>query len=150
MCSIADMTWPAKPYLSRLAARASLSIRFASSAIDPAEKWGTHSPKQHGSAAHASFWLARPLAWLRLPGCEFVSITTAEEMRQAVLKHLPRATLVMKAAAVADYRPRLRAEQKIKRTGPITIELEPTSDILAEVMKASPTRDTRHWICRRN
>ena len=41
----------------------------------------------------------------------------------------------MKAAAVADYRPRLRAEQKIKRTGPITIELEPTSDILAEVMK---------------
>ncbi|HZC43033.1 MAG TPA: bifunctional phosphopantothenoylcysteine decarboxylase/phosphopantothenate--cysteine ligase CoaBC, partial [Acidobacteriaceae bacterium] len=56
-------------------------------------------------------------------GCEFVSITTAEEMRTAVLKHLPRATLVMKAAAVADYRPRLRAEQKIKRTGPITIEL---------------------------
>ena len=54
-------------------------------------------------------------------------------MRQAVLKHLPEATLVLKAAAVADYRPRLRAEQKIKRTGPITIELEPTEDILAEI-----------------
>jgi phosphopantothenoylcysteine decarboxylase/phosphopantothenate--cysteine ligase len=69
------------------------------------------------------------------PTCEFVSVTTAEEMRRAVLKHLPEATLVMKAAAVADYRPRLMAEQKIKRTGPITIELEPTEDILAEVMK---------------
>jgi phosphopantothenoylcysteine decarboxylase/phosphopantothenate--cysteine ligase len=69
------------------------------------------------------------------PGCEFISITTAEEMRQAVLKHLPETTLVMKAAAVADYRPRLQAEQKIKRTGPITIELEPTEDILAEVMR---------------
>lgn len=69
------------------------------------------------------------------PGCEFVSVTTAEEMRQAVLRQLPRATIVMKAAAVADYRPRLRAAQKIKRTGPIAIELEPTEDILAEVMK---------------
>ncbi|MGH9617769.1 MAG: bifunctional phosphopantothenoylcysteine decarboxylase/phosphopantothenate--cysteine ligase CoaBC [Acidobacteriaceae bacterium] len=69
------------------------------------------------------------------PGCEFVPVTTAEEMRQAVLRQLPRATIVMKAAAVADYRPRLMAEQKIKRTGPIAIELEPTEDILAEVMK---------------
>ena len=82
-------------------------------------------------------------------GCEFVPIITAEEMRQAVLKHLPEATLVMKAAAVADYRPRLRAEQKIKRTGPITIELEPTEDILAEVMR-SQTGYASHWICRRN
>jgi phosphopantothenoylcysteine decarboxylase/phosphopantothenate--cysteine ligase len=67
-------------------------------------------------------------------GCEFVAVTSAEEMRQAVLDRLPEATLVIKAAAVADYRPRLRAEQKIKRTGPITIELEPTEDILAEVV----------------
>lgn len=70
------------------------------------------------------------------PGCEFVSVTTAEEMRAAVLDRLPDASLVIKAAAVADYRPRMRAEQKIKRTGPITIELEPTEDILAEVVRA--------------
>ncbi len=57
-------------------------------------------------------------------------------MRQAVLDRLPEATFVIKAAAVADYRPRLQAEQKIKRTGPITIELEPTEDILAEVVRA--------------
>lgn len=69
-------------------------------------------------------------------GCEFVSVISAEEMRQAVLDRLPESTLVVKAAAVADYRPRLIAEQKIKRTGPITIELEPTEDILAEVVRA--------------
>lgn len=70
------------------------------------------------------------------PGCEFISVTSAEEMRQAVLRRLPEATLVIKAAAVADYRPRMQAEQKIKRTGPITLELEPTEDILAEVVRA--------------
>lgn len=70
------------------------------------------------------------------PGCEFRSVTTSEEMRHAVLQQLPEATLVMKAAAVADYRPHLPAEQKIKRSGPITLELEPTPDILAEVIRA--------------
>ena len=42
---------------------------------------------------------------------------------------------MIKAAAVADYRPVIKAEQKIKRTGPITIELTPTEDILAEVVR---------------
>ena len=44
------------------------------------------------------------------------------------------ATIVIKAAAVADYRPVKPAEQKMKRTGPLTIELEPTEDILAEAV----------------
>jgi phosphopantothenoylcysteine decarboxylase/phosphopantothenate--cysteine ligase len=71
---------------------------------------------------------------LRPPAnCEVVSVVTAEEMRQAVLDRLDRATIVIKAAAVADYRARVRAEQKLKRTGPITLELEPTEDILREV-----------------
>jgi len=70
------------------------------------------------------------------PGVEFVPVITADEMRQAVLAHLPAATMVVMAAAVADYRPRLCAEQKIKRTGPITLELEPTEDILAEAVLA--------------
>ena len=39
-----------------------------------------------------------------------------------------------KAAAVADYRPKVLAGQKMKRTGPITIEFEPTEDILREVV----------------
>jgi phosphopantothenoylcysteine decarboxylase/phosphopantothenate--cysteine ligase len=41
----------------------------------------------------------------------------------------------MKAAAVADYRPRLVADQKLKRSGPITLELEPTEDIVKEVVR---------------
>jgi phosphopantothenoylcysteine decarboxylase / phosphopantothenate---cysteine ligase len=71
---------------------------------------------------------------LRPPAnCEVISVVTADEMRQAVLDRLDRATIVIKAAAVADYRARVRAEQKLKRTGPITLELEPTEDILREV-----------------
>jgi phosphopantothenoylcysteine decarboxylase/phosphopantothenate--cysteine ligase len=60
-------------------------------------------------------------------------VETAEEMRDAVLKLLPEASIVIKTAAVSDYRPRLAADQKIKRNGPMTLELEPTADILAEL-----------------
>jgi phosphopantothenoylcysteine decarboxylase/phosphopantothenate--cysteine ligase len=71
---------------------------------------------------------------LNPPGAaEVVSVQTAEEMRQAVLARLPEATIVVKAAAVADYRPRQRSEQKIKRRGAMSLDLEPTPDILAEV-----------------
>ncbi|HUZ03932.1 MAG TPA: phosphopantothenoylcysteine decarboxylase, partial [Acidobacteriaceae bacterium] len=69
------------------------------------------------------------------PGCEVVPVVTAEEMRNAVMEHLPQATLVIKTAAVADFRPHMPASQKIKRTGPLTLELEPTNDILAEVVQ---------------
>jgi phosphopantothenoylcysteine decarboxylase/phosphopantothenate--cysteine ligase len=67
--------------------------------------------------------------------CEVVRITTAEEMRMAVLEKMSEATLVIKAAAVADYRPIDVSEQKLKRTGPMTLELAPTEDILAEVVR---------------
>jgi phosphopantothenoylcysteine decarboxylase/phosphopantothenate--cysteine ligase len=67
--------------------------------------------------------------------CEVVKITTAEEMRAAVLSRMVEATLVIKAAAVADYRPSIVADQKLKRTGPMTVELLPTEDILAEVVR---------------
>jgi phosphopantothenoylcysteine decarboxylase / phosphopantothenate---cysteine ligase len=48
---------------------------------------------------------------------------------------MPEATLVIKSAAVADYRPSNVAGQKLKRTGPMTIEFLPTEDILAEVVR---------------
>ena len=67
--------------------------------------------------------------------CELIPVTTADEMRQAVLKRMGEATIVIKAAAVADYRPVTVSEQKLKRTGPMTIELAPTEDILAEVVR---------------
>ena len=68
------------------------------------------------------------------PGAaEVTRVDSADEMRQAVLKLLPEATIVIKTAAVSDYRPKSAASQKIKRTGPISLELEPTTDILAEI-----------------
>jgi len=69
------------------------------------------------------------------PRCELVSVTTAEEMREAVLARMNEATLIIKAAAVADYRPVNIAGQKLRRSGPLTVDLEPTEDILAEVVR---------------
>jgi len=70
------------------------------------------------------------------PGAaELTRVETAEEMLAAVLKLLPESTIVIKTAAVADFRPKTEAGQKIKRKGPMTLELEPTADILAELWK---------------
>jgi phosphopantothenoylcysteine decarboxylase/phosphopantothenate--cysteine ligase len=63
----------------------------------------------------------------------FVPVQTAEEMREAVLRHLPGTTIVVKAAAVADYRVRRPSETKIKGKRDLTLELTPNPDILAEV-----------------
>jgi phosphopantothenoylcysteine decarboxylase/phosphopantothenate--cysteine ligase len=63
----------------------------------------------------------------------FTRVETAEQMREAVLQQLPQATIVIKTAAVSDYRPKSVASQKIKRSGPTSLELEPTADILSEV-----------------
>jgi phosphopantothenoylcysteine decarboxylase/phosphopantothenate--cysteine ligase len=70
------------------------------------------------------------------PGAaELTSVQTAEEMLAAVLKLLPESTIVIKTAAVADFRPKAAAGQKIKRKGAMTLELEPTADILAEIAR---------------
>jgi phosphopantothenoylcysteine decarboxylase / phosphopantothenate---cysteine ligase len=68
-------------------------------------------------------------------GAEVSKVESAEQMRQAALKLLPEATLVIKTAAVADYRPKNSAEQKIKRKSAMSLELEPTTDILAELVR---------------
>ena len=67
--------------------------------------------------------------------CELMRVTTAEEMRQAVLARQPESTIVIKSAAVADYRPVTVAAQKMRRQGPLVLELQPTEDILAEVVQ---------------
>ncbi len=68
------------------------------------------------------------------PGAVFVPVETAEEMREAVLQHLPTATIVIKAAAVADYRPKDAKAVKIKsKQEGLTLALSPTPDILKEV-----------------
>ncbi len=73
---------------------------------------------------------------IEAPGAaELTRVETAEEMLAAVLKLLPESTVVIKTAAVADFRPKAAAGQKIKRKGEMTLELEQTADILAEVAR---------------
>ena len=73
---------------------------------------------------------------IKPPGAaEVTQVESAEEMREAVLRLLPQATIVIKTAAVADYRPKHAAEQKIKRTGSMSLDLEPTTDILAQLAR---------------
>jgi phosphopantothenoylcysteine decarboxylase/phosphopantothenate--cysteine ligase len=68
------------------------------------------------------------------PGAaEVAQIESTEEMRDAVLHLLPQSSIVIKTAAVADYRPKSAAGQKIKRKGPMSLELEATPDILKEL-----------------
>ncbi len=68
------------------------------------------------------------------PRVELVPVQTAREMRQAVLGHLEKATIIVKSAAVADYHVAEVPRQKLKKTATrLSLELDPTPDILAEV-----------------
>jgi phosphopantothenoylcysteine decarboxylase/phosphopantothenate--cysteine ligase len=70
-------------------------------------------------------------------GVRVVRALSAEEMRGAVLSEVGRATVFIAAAAVSDYRPAARSAHKLKKTAAgMTLELEPTPDILAEVAAA--------------
>ncbi len=69
-------------------------------------------------------------------GVERIDVRSAEEMHRAVAERFPAASIAILAAAVADYRPVERRGEKIKKANaPLTISLEPTTDILAEVAK---------------
>jgi phosphopantothenoylcysteine decarboxylase/phosphopantothenate--cysteine ligase len=77
------------------------------------------------------------------PGAaELTRVETAEDMRAAVLKFLPESTVLIKTAAVADFRPKAASGQKIKRKGPMTLELESTADILADVARHKNSQGT--------
>ena len=68
------------------------------------------------------------------PGAaQFTRVESTEEMRDAVLNLLPQASVIIKTAAVSDYRPKSAAGQKIKRKGPMTLDLEATPDILKDI-----------------
>jgi phosphopantothenoylcysteine decarboxylase/phosphopantothenate--cysteine ligase len=66
-------------------------------------------------------------------GARIVAVQTAQEMREAVLGHADSATVVIKAAAVVDHRPKHPATSKIKGKADYTVELTANPDILAEV-----------------
>lgn len=67
-------------------------------------------------------------------GVDLVRVRTAREMREAVLAALPASNIIIKAAAVADYHVAQVPTQKTKKTSArLTLDLDPTPDILAEV-----------------
>jgi phosphopantothenoylcysteine decarboxylase/phosphopantothenate--cysteine ligase len=109
--------------------------------IDPVRYIGNRSSGKMGYAiAEAALrrgakviLVSGPTALKPPSSAEVIQVQTAQQMRDAVMAHLDRATIVIKAAAVADFTVRTAADEKIKRKGPMTLELEPTTDILAEV-----------------
>jgi phosphopantothenoylcysteine decarboxylase/phosphopantothenate--cysteine ligase len=109
--------------------------------IDPVRFIGNRSSGRMGYALAAAavargakvILITAPTALATPAGCERIDVTTANQMHTAVLAHLPQATLVIKAAAVSDFRPATAAAQKLKRNGPLTLTLEPTEDIAQSV-----------------
>jgi len=110
--------------------------------IDPVRYIGNHSSGRMGytlaeEAARrgAKVILISGASHLRPPaGVEVVKAGTAEQMRTAVLEHASEADVIVKAAAVADFRPQTPEGHKIKKTGgPPVVTLVPTVDILAEL-----------------
>lgn len=113
-------------------------------AIDPVRFITNRSSGKQGYAlaqaaidAGAAVVLVSASDLLRPIGAEVIHVSSAEQMQQAVLDHLPTADALLMAAAVADFRPQTRASQKIKKKddsdeAPV-IALARTPDILMSV-----------------
>ncbi len=109
--------------------------------IDPVRFVGNRSSGRMGHAiadaalrAGAQVVLVTTSGLPVLPGVEVVKVETAEQMRDAVLARSAASHTVVMAAAVADFRPKAIAPEKIKKgDGVPEILLEPTADILAEL-----------------
>ncbi len=113
-------------------------------AIDPVRFLGNRSSGKMGYAiAEAAqrrgarvVLVSAPTALTPPAGCAFVPVTSAEEMRVAVMEHLPQATVVIGAAAVADFRMASMRTEKLRREGRLHLDLEPTEDIVGGVAEA--------------
>lgn len=110
--------------------------------IDPVRFISNHSSGKMGYAIARQARLrgaevtlvTGPTALSAPHGVKLVRVESAAEMRDAVLDALERTDIVIKAAAVADYRPRSRSGQKMKKSeAELSIELEKNPDILAEI-----------------
>jgi phosphopantothenoylcysteine decarboxylase / phosphopantothenate---cysteine ligase len=121
-------------------------------AIDPVRYIGNRSTGKMGIAIAqaaldrgATVTLIAGMTSAPIPsGVNLVRAPSAADMREAVLAALPDAAALVMAAAVADFRPKTTSQTKIARDGAgLTLELEPTSDILAEAVttaRATPGR----------
>lgn len=114
-------------------------------AIDPVRFISNHSSGKMGFAMAeaardrgAKVTVVRGVTSVETPdNVEIIEAISADKMHRAVMNELPGATVFIGAAAVADYRPRNIADYKIKKTDQdfLTLELEKTPDILADVSK---------------
>jgi phosphopantothenoylcysteine decarboxylase/phosphopantothenate--cysteine ligase len=111
--------------------------------LDPVRFLGNRSSGRMGQAlAEAAARRGAKVVLVRGPvalptpaaGVELVPVVTAAEMHREVLGRWAKTDAVIMAAAVADYRPKTVAKEKIKRTADaMTVELEANPDILAEL-----------------
>jgi phosphopantothenoylcysteine decarboxylase/phosphopantothenate--cysteine ligase len=123
--------------------------------IDPVRFIGNRSSGKMGVAIAeaalergADVTLIHGTTSVALPeAARLVSAPTAAEMRDAVLDAIAGADVLVMAAAVADFRPRQVSERKIAREpGGLTLELEPTTDILAEATSVARSAGKRALI----
>jgi len=109
--------------------------------VDPVRYIGNRSSGKMGYAlAEAALrrgakaiLVSGPTALTPPSAAETIFVETAQQMRTAVLDRWEMANIVIMAAAVADYHVKSAATEKIKRNGAMTLELEPNSDILADL-----------------
>jgi phosphopantothenoylcysteine decarboxylase / phosphopantothenate---cysteine ligase len=93
-----------------------------------------------GMGAEVTF-VHGPLAVPLPAGADHVAVQTAAEMRDAVVEHFPACDTLIMAAAVADYRPRQVASQKVKKSDEtFSLELERTEDIMRTVSESKDHR----------
>ncbi len=125
-------------------------------AIDPVRFITNHSTGKMGYALAkaamlrgADVTLVTGAAFLEPPMfVETVRTVSAEEMYQEVLRRAPKADIILKAAAVADYRPAQAAQEKIKKSeGTANIPLERTKDILAELGRLKSEGAIHSYLC---
>ena len=111
-------------------------------AIDPVRYITNHSSGKMGYAIARRAMLrgadvtlvSGPTALEPVPFVKMVPVVTAQEMFEAVRDHLDEQDILIKSAAVADYRPASVSEEKVKKTeGDMSISLERTRDILGYV-----------------
>ena len=112
--------------------------------LDPVRYLTNHSSGRMGYAIAREAMLrgaqvtliSGPVALPPVPGVALRPVTTAKDMLEAVQETLPETDILIKAAAVADYRPVTVADQKIKKKdSDMSIPLERTDDILGWVEK---------------
>ncbi|MGG4439514.1 bifunctional phosphopantothenoylcysteine decarboxylase/phosphopantothenate--cysteine ligase CoaBC [Brevibacillus fortis] len=78
--------------------------------------------------------ISGPTSLARPDGVDFIAVESVQEMFDAVMEQLPHCDIVVKSAAVSDYRPKHVAEHKMKKgDGPLELELEKAPDILKTI-----------------